>query len=442
MDTQAPKPDTLHPAYPMLQTKRDDYAAVKNGTDAIRATKEKCLKRYPKEFDGDYKNRLDTATIDGLVAIGVDTLCGKVFDDEIDVSKVRLDPKWLENFDNEGTSFNEFARESFESSFDGFSLIIADLPSDTATSKELKATLGAEADRLLNFRPFARLYTASSVINWHYETNPTTQIKELTLLVLKEQTEVLVNRFERKTVTRYRVYTLENGVVTWELFEEIQNKDRQKSFVIIGAGVVSNVKQIPAAFIGCVTDEPKLLGESRLEIKAYQKESSFDTIEYLSVPVFFTKGYPPEEPSPALGASAHLRLPGTPDAEAGYIQIDATGHDSLKSTFTGIKDTIKNRISQMADPVNRAVEITATESSAQSKDKQARLIVWANELKDALERALQFMAQLAGMGDDAGGEIILNTAWERAAMEAEERKQLDLETHKATVAAMGAKATK
>jgi hypothetical protein len=38
---------------------------------------------------------------------------------------------------------------------------------------------------------------------------------------------------------------------------------------------------------------------------------------------------------------------------------------------------------------------------------------------------LQFMGQLAGMGDDAGGEIELRTAWVKAQEMAQERKEFE-----------------
>lgn len=412
------KVDATHPLYQGLQEKRNDFAAVKGGTDSMRKAGEKYLPCYPGESDTTYQKRLKAATIDGLVAMGVDSLCGKVFDDEINTDGVTLDKTWLEDFDNEGTHFNNFARKAFEYSFDGFSLIVADMPPETDMLKEARTVRGLEADKIFKIRPFCRIYTAETVINWHYETNPTTQVKELTLLVLKEKSDVLVNKFERECVIRYRVYSLVNGVVTWELWRE-KTKDGKTEFILDACGIVSNVSQIPASFVGCVTDEPKLLTESRLEIKAYQKESSFDILEYLSIPTFYTKGDVGEQ-TLALGADSWLKLP--VDGDVGYATLDANGHESLKSTIAQIKDAIKQRLSQAAETQSRAVDKTATETVSENKDKQARLVVWADELHDALERALQFMGQLAGMGDDAAGEIELQTTWHKAAQMAEEMK--------------------
>lgn len=181
--------------------------------------------------------------------------------------------------------------------------------------------------------------------------------------------------------------------------------------VLESEGIIPGLTRIPAAVIGDLCDPPKLLVESRLEIKAYQKESSFDVIEYLSVPTFYTKGYEGDAPL-KLGSSAHVRLPADPAAEVGFAQIDAAGHESLKGTIRETKEFIKARLNYIVTSAMRAgADKTATEVEVESKDKQARLVVWAEQLKDAFELALGFAAEFAGLGKDAGGEIVFNTAW-------------------------------
>ena len=70
-------------------------------------------------------------------------------------------------------------------------------------------------------------------------------------------------------------------------------------------------------------------------------------------------------------------------------------------------------------------EETATKTISDDRKSQARLIVWADQLKDAVELALGFTAEFMGQGRDKGGEIVLNTAWALAKQEAEKQKMLD-----------------
>lgn len=394
-----------HPKYAELETKRDVFRAVKS-TDTIRATGVTNLPQYPGEDKKDYEIRKDASTIDGIVWGGVDTLCGSVFDGEINISKVneKLKP-YLENVDNKGNHFNIFARNAFQESFEGFSLILVDMPTGKADDLAQQKALG--------LRPYLNLYTAANVINWRFRVNPVSKQKELVLLVLKEVSSEPSGRFSVKDVTRYRVFTFENGVVGWELWEEQESSTnkKEKDLIQIDTGTVEKVKGIPAAFIGDVCDDPKLLVESRLEIKAYQKESSFDAIEYLSVPLMLLIGRPSDQAGQPMkyGPSTVVDVPIGGDGK--FIGIDSSGHDSIKGSFNDIKDFIKARVNFL---IESATEKTATEVVTNDKAKQARLIVWADELKDALERALQFMGQFVGLGSDQAGSIQLMTSWSKA----------------------------
>jgi hypothetical protein len=436
MDNKKPKIDATNPLYPQQQRKREDFHAVKGGTDSIRAGAKRYLPRFDSETDKQFNQRVEQSTIDGLVMMGVDSLCGKVFYEEIDVSGVKIDAEWLENFDNEGTSFNDFARQAFNHSFDGFSLLFVDGPPSTPALDAEKQRLGAEADKKYNLRPYSRIYTAANVLDWYYTTNPITRIKELTFLKLKEVEEVLTDTLEHKEITRYRILRLTNGFVTWELHEEKQKEgSKEKEFVLIGTGTIERVTKIPIRTIGCFTDDPKLLNESRIEIKTFDKESSFDNGERGQFPTVWTKGYDVETyGNIKLGSTAHIELPADENAGVGYVQPDPAFLESLKATIAQNKETIKARLSQIE---NVSVEKTATESQINSNDKEARLVVWADELKDALEGTLQFMAQMAGKGEDAGGEIVLRTAWvvqqEKAELQQQQQHEQTLEVKKAAM---------
>lgn len=404
--------DKRHATYLQQQPKRDVFAAVKNGTDAVREGKTLYLPMYPDELKGEYEVRLKMATIDGIVQSGVDTLCGSVFHGDIDTSKVNpaILPL-LEDIDNKGTHFNIFARNAFDASFDGFSVIIVDTPNSDVPIN----SLGDE--QRLGIRPYWRLYFAKDVINWRYDINPVSHAVELALLVLEEKTEEPKDIFETEMVTRYRVYRLDDQKrPMWELYRKADSASVSDEFALEDWGVLST-SGIPAAIIGCITDEPRLLVESRLEIKAYQKESSFDTIEYLSIPTLFTKGYE-DENRLSLGASTHIRLP--IEGDVGYVQIDSAGHAELKSTIATIKAYISTRLNELTN-VSASLpggvggaDKTATQAVIEDRDKQARLILWAEQFKDALELALSFTAELLGMKPTDGGEIILQTKWEMA----------------------------
>ena len=430
------KVTSTHPKYDELSEPRQAFADVKAGTRAMRKAGEKYLPKYPAESPEAFKRRRSASTIDGIVQGGVETLCGAVFEGEIDTTKVKIDKAILEDFDNLGTHFSVFVRDAFEASFDGCSVIVIDMPEETDDSRKLKAERGAEADKILNIRPYAILYKACDVTNWRFEKNIITGIKELVLLVVKIEREIPIGSFGSKKVTEYRVWKKEGNAVIWELW--VPKDDSEAEYILDKSGPCVNVTQIPASFIGDVCDPPKLLGETDLEIKAYQKESSYDEIEYLSPPTLVTKGYDSDEPI-AVGAEAHIKLGADPAADAFYLQMDAAGHDTLKQTFKDVKAEIKGRVNMIVS-ATMPKEKTATETISEDKDKQARLVVWAQQLKDAVERALGFAAEFMGKGADGGGEIVLRTKWDIAKEQAEIDAQRKSEEHQANIAVMGAKA--
>lgn len=401
--------DTQHKSYAAMQVKRDVFHAVKGGTDALWAGDKTYLPKYPGENDPTYQARKKMSTIDGIVSGGVDGLCGATFHGDIDVTGVATEIQpLLENIDNEGNSFNVFARRAFEESFDGFSVIIVDQP-----KVDQSQVASLEDKQRLGIRPYWRLYTAANVWNWRYRVNPKTQAKELSLLVLREITEEVKDVYESEEVTRYRVYFFnEQGVVLMRLYRKTSDTG-EGQFVQEGSEIAfPYFSAIPAVTIGDLKDEPKLLVESRLEVLGYQKESSFNIIEYLSIPVLWTKGWQPKNANDklAIGASAHLILSDTPQSAAGYLSIDSGGHASLKETIANIKNTIKARLNFIVESANQQAK-TATQANIENQDKQSRLIVWAEQFRDALELALSFTAEAMGMGKDKGGEIKLISEW-------------------------------
>ena len=429
-----------HPTYMAQQLKRDVYCAVESGTDGVRAGAVTYLPQYPAETSDEYRERKSRATIDGIVKGGVDTLCGSVFEGEVDTSKVNAQIiPLLENIDNKGNSFNIFARDTFRESFDGFSLILVDMPNGGADAERLRQIYGGEADTMLNARPYLNLYCASNVINWRFAVNPVSKKQELVLLVLKEVSEEPDGRFKVANVTRYRVFEWDGQIVKWELWRETKaaTNNQAAELTLDDGGAIEKVKGIPVAFCGDVCDDPKLLVESRLEIKAYQKESSFDEIEYLSVPTFYTIGYEGEEKL-KLGARGYIKIPNPGQggkAEVGYCQIDSAGHDSLKGTIREIKDTIKARVNYLVESasVQQGPDKTATQVVSEDEDQKARLVVWADELKDCLETALMYMGQFMGLGDDMGGEIVLKTKWAIAAEKAQQAQEMNTKSQEANI---------
>ena len=395
------KPDTQHAAYAPLQAMREIVADVRGGTHALRSKTVAYLPKYPGELQNEYTARLNASTAFNMYSKTEAVITGMVFAGEIDTSGVATQiVPLLENIDNQGNDFTVFAREVFSKSMDGSCVILADSPTAAAND------LGEQ--QALGIRPYLIAYDAASAINWAYRVNPVSKQVELSLLVLCEVTSEPKGRFEYETVTRYRVLWLENNQAKWELWRKVETTKKEAEWILDAAGVFAGFTELPVAIVGCLTDAPRLMDIADVNIKHYQKESSFDVIEYLSIPTFCTKGYESEEPV-SLGASAHVKLP--LEGDAFYCQIDAAGHDSLKGSLKDLQEQIRLLGSSVLADKTKQTQLTATEVSIDNVGETAEIRVWAEQLEDALERALGHLAMYLGLGKDKGGEIALSPSW-------------------------------
>ncbi len=425
-----------NPIYSKNQPKRDLFNAVMGGTDAIRAGTTTYLPKYPSEEQNDYDIRLGQATIDGILAVGVAGLCGKVFHQEPNTEKVAAAiVPLLENIDNKGNHFDVFARQAFQSAFSGFSLILVDAPQADGVVK----SLGDEKRQ--GIRPYWREYQAKDVTNWRWTVDPVSKKLRLALLVLKEVTNEPDGSFGEKEVTRYRVYR-HDAVVTQEVWikKAGTTKETYEYLLEVEPFTMDKLFAIPAAIIGDITSEPWLMTEARLEVKAYQKESSFDAIEYLSIPILVIKGREGDGLGQAIpyGPSTFLDVPVTGDAV--YAQIDSAGHMSLKDSVNSIKQEIAGKLDSVTKEAMPQGDETATEVISDDSKSQARLIVWTQQAQDAYNYALQITAWFLGLGEDKGGEVVLQTAWKIAEEKAKEAKEQKDAMTAAEIAATSAKA--
>lgn len=424
------KANNLHPKYDALSRLRVLTCDVRGGTSKLRDKKTTYLPMYPGESQSEYDARLKSSTAFNMLAKTEAVVAGLVFEGEIDVSKVhsRIQPL-LDNIDNRGNNFSVFARDVFQRAMDGCCIIFADSPPTKAND--------AGEEKALGLRPYLVAYDANCAVNWRWQVNAVSKRLELALLVLKEVSAEPAGRFVTKDVTRYRVLYLDQGIVRWELWRAKDGDGKELEPVPEDQGVFNGFTEIPVAIVGDLEAEPKLLDVAHLVIKHYQKESSFDIIEYLSVPTFYTKGYEGED-ALHLGAASHVKLP--IDGEVGFAQIDSAGHDSLKDSLTKIQQQIRILGSSVLADKTAQVEVTATETVLDNVAETAEIRVWSEQLKDALERALQFMGQYAGLGEDQAGTIELGTAWALAEKKAIEDRELKLKGEQAMIAATAAKA--
>lgn len=396
---------TTHPEYWEAKEEREVYQDVIEGTLELREKARKYLPQFPAETDADYAYRVQTATCFNLTKKTRDVMTGLVFKDSVDLQSdvdSEIVDLW-ENIDNAGTHGDVFCRKAFELGFEGYSVILVDAPMVTPTSREDQLNLG--------IRPYWILYEADDVWNWRYRINPISKSTELSLIVFREKSEEATGSFTSEEVTRFRVFRFDGNLVTWELYREMYSeKEKRTEYVLEASGSLPQLSQIPVAVIGELAGDPFLLDIALKNIEHFQTYSDYKSLIHKTcVPIPVGKGV-------ELGNADKIVVGGSTmvqtSAQGGFGFAEVAG-----SSLNVVRQTLQDNREEAAlmglsiltgQP---QVVMTATEILMNSISETAELRIFARSLQDAIELALGHTAEYLMLPRDAGGSVMLRTAW-------------------------------
>lgn len=307
-----------------------------------------------------------------------------------------------ENIDGRGTHLEVFARELFELGFlHGHAGILVDAPpAPNLGRKPTKADAKA-----LGRRPFFITYRAEQIINFRLGEMPDGR-EYVRLLVLAEVEVKDVGLFGQVAVPQFRVFRCdEAGVVTFEVWEEIQNGTDKGNYRMMQQGGVANVKEVP--FVGFYAGRRVgwfqsrspvyALAEQNLDLHTVQIDHRF-AMSLTNRPTMVRKGGKAAKGNDvAVGGEEGIDLP--LDAVASVTWLEAQGHGLAHSReeMVAITSRIASLGLQMMAPETRSAE-TAQAKILDQADTDSRLAVAARALQDALEQASVYAGQM--MGED------------------------------------------
>jgi hypothetical protein len=394
-----------HEDYYDIWQKREIYLDVCEGTLKLREKRGQYLPQFPAETDADYDYRADTATCFNLTKKTRDVMTGLVFKDIVDL-EADVNPQirelW-ENIDNAGTHGDVFARKAFEHAFEGYSVILVDAPMATPVSREEQLRSG--------IRPYWILYTADNVWNWRTRVNEVSKKKELSLIVFREITTEAAGDFVSQEVVRFRVFRLDDNVVTWQLYREVMdNRTNNPSFEIEASGSLPQLTQIPVAVVGELGADPFLLDIALKNIEHFQTYSDYKSLIHKTcVPIPVGKGIElAGDDRIVVGGSTMVQT----SAEGGFGFAEVTGN-SLNVVRQTLQDN-REEAALMGLSIltgQPQVMMTATETLLNSISETAELRVFARSLQDAIELCLGHTAEYLSLLREEGGSVNLRTAW-------------------------------
>lgn len=373
---------------------RADWALVRallGGTAAMRAAGKSYLPQWPNEDDESYQQRVETAVLFPGYSRTVATLTGKPFSKPLTLGD-DVPPKLVEygqNIDLEGRNLHTFAADILESALGyGLGLILVDYP------KRPDGVNTRAAERSLGLRPYCVHIKVGQILGWRADR--VNGSWSLTQFRFMEQVEEPDGEFGTSLVDQVRV--LEPG--SWRTYRETD-----KGWVQHEEGTTT-LKYIPLAVAygqrtGFMTGRPPLMEMAFLNAAHWQSSSDQQTILHVArVPILAVTGVDEEFGGITVGTKSAVKLP--KDADLKFVEHTGKAIEAGAKDLSDLEERMRQAGAELLVIDNK---LTATQVSAENAVGMCALQRIGESVEDAIDQALQFMAEW--IGEAEGGHVQL-----------------------------------
>lgn len=373
--------------WPMLE-------ALTAGTRAMRAGKQSFMPQWPGENPDAYGARVATATLFPAYRRTVSVMSGKPFSKPVTLKVPARIESFADNIDLQGCSLHVFAAEMFQE-ITGFGLagILVDSPRANGSGRQTVAQAEREGRR-----PYWVRVRHNQILGW--KTQTIGDRVRLSQLRLSESYEVDDGRYG--TEIREQVRVLEPG--SWEVWRQADGAKQE--WVLFDEGTTS-LPEIPfvplyGTRLGFMRGAPPLIDLAFLNVKHWQSQSDQDTILHVArVPILAMIGAEPETEL-VVGASTAVRLP--PEADLKFVEHTGAAIEAGEVSLDKLRDQMIQTGAELL--VRRdSGDVSAAEATNDAEANKSDLQRIAENFEDALDQALWFTAQYAGLPD--GGTVEL-----------------------------------
>lgn len=382
--------------------------ALMGGTREMRKQGEIYLPKEPAESPDAFQNRLRRTTLFNAMAKTVSDMTGKVFNKAIiledDVpSKI---VEFAEDIDLTGRHINIFASDVFaDGMVTGVGYILTDMPPPVTRPDGQPVTL-ADEQAAAN-RPYLVYIPMENLIGWQSTTIGGAET--LTQIRILECVSEPDGEFLEKEIEQIKV--IEPG--KWRTFRKVASDAAGTAkigdWVLHAEGVYSLKKITLAPFYTNRTEfmmgAPPLEKLAELNVSHWQSQSDQRNILHVArVPILFWAGKTDDD---RVIVGANSMMFSSNDAST----LTYTEHSGA-AIGAGDKDltNIENQMQAMGLLLTSATPgQSATGEMCDDAKENAPLAKMARSLGDAIEQSFGFMAEYMGLGEDAGGSVIVNT---------------------------------
>lgn len=404
-------PSVPSAAYERMRPRWEKCRDVMLGTEAIRDGGTTYLPQYSQESDADYEVRKVLAAFYNGFARTVNATVGMLCGEEPALGEDVPDyiGELWENVDAAGTHGAVFARRLTTAGMvDSHAGILVEFSKNPEAGR-----LSVDEERRRGLRPYFLLFKADDVFRPLYAV--VNGVKTLVLLILRETVTERKGKFGVQTVEQYRVYTNDNGVISYELWRAAEGGGTPTQ--VEGPNVVTNQDQIPwAPFVAGEEInpgeyKPPLMDLADLNIQYHNSLTnhlSLQSLAYVPTPVRI--GAQPDAngdyPTLTLGPRNTIEAPAQEGVSTPVywlsppVDVLDAGERTLQSTLAAMATLGASFLTAET----RAAE-TAEGKRIDSAASRATLATVSRALKDCFESALGFMAKYLKL--EGGGSITL-----------------------------------
>lgn len=390
--------------------------ALLGGTRAMRAAGKAYLTQWPNEDAEAYKCRLASAVLFPAYKRTIQTLTGKPFSKPLTINedvptKIR---DWMQNdADMQGRNLHSFSADVLESALGyGACGILVDYP----RANGIKTVAD---ERAAGLRPYLVQIYPWQVLGWRSER--INGKETLTQLRLMESVTELDGEFGEKPVDQVRV--LQPGL--WATYR----KNDKDVWLLHDQGETS-IKFIPYVPVygertGFMMAKPPLVELAHMNVKHWNSQSDQDTILHVArVPILFLKCFP-DTFVLSVGSGSAIKSDSA-DAEAKFVEHTGAAIDAGKVSLDDLKEEMRQAGAELL--VIKPGQITATQTNTENAVGMCALQRITQDLRDAINLALQYCAQW--VGEAQGGTVTIFTDFGSATL-AEASAELLLKTNQA-----------
>ena len=399
--------ESRSPRMHCLEERRTLCRDIYGGTDAMIKAGRRHLPQHLAESETAYNQRLQATVLSNFVQQAVSKAVGKIFSKPItlrdNVPAAIRDA--CENIDRQGRALDPFLMDVATSAFiDGVSYILADFPMALGV-----VTL---ADELaLKARPYALHVKARDLLEILTEQRGGETV--ITRVRISEEfCRPIPGGWEYEEVEQVRLFRLVGDVVTWEVWREAAEERPGAAAVwtIVEQGITSfsRIPLIPLYTnrIGYMEGTPPFQNVAELNLRHWRltSEQTF-TCSMQSFAMLGGSGVSADSVI-EVGPCKKL-FSKSPDSKFYYVEPTGKGAEIGRSELKAIEQAIETVGAMLR--VERAGQVTATAAAIDTEETNATLKAVALGIKDSVEELFQHFARILGLGEDAGGEVVVNT---------------------------------